>query len=126
MALHSGVPPYGIYFIENPHNKTPNMILYFSNSILIKRNINPMQDTIPVLSKHDYYVSIFDFNLNRTQYNLSYENLANLMRPAQDTTEYNQYQLNDHFGYKYGIDFFESRIELANNLVRKMLSHTFS
>ena len=125
MALHSGVPPYGIYFIKNPHNQTPNMILYFSNSILIKRNINPMQDTIPVLRGHDYYVNIFDFNLNRIQYNLSYENLAGLMRPALDTTEYNQYQLNDYFSYKYGIDFFESRIELANNLVRKMLSTHF-
>ena len=125
MALHSSVPPYGIYFIKNPHNQTPNMILYFSNSILIKRNINPMQDTIPVLSKNEYYVNIFDFNLNRTQYNLSYENLAGLMRPALDTTEHNQYQLNDYFEYKYGIDFFESRIELANNLVRKMLSTHF-
>jgi hypothetical protein len=117
MALHSGVPPYGIYFIKNPHNETPNMILYFSNSLLIKRNINPMQDTIPVLRGQDYYVSIFDFNLNRTQYNLTYENLAGLMRPALDTAEHNQYQLNDYFEYKYGIDFFESRIELANNLV---------
>jgi len=116
------VPPYGIYFIENPHNASPNMILYVSNNLLIKKNINPMKETHPVLSKADYFVLIYDMNLNETRYILGYNNLANLMKPALDTLEWNAYQLNDRFTYKYGIDFFEKRIEFAKEMIKKIIS----
>lgn len=116
------VPPYGIYFIKNPHNKTPNMILYLSNSILIKRNMNPLRDSHPVLSKNDYYVVVYDMNMNQIQYILNFNNLANLMKPALDIEEHNQYQLNDYFGYEYGIDFFEKRIESAKQFIQKIIS----
>ena len=94
------VPPYGIYFIQNPHNGSPNMILYVSNSLLIKKNINPMKETHPVLSKADYFVLIYDMNLNETRYILAYNN----------------------FEYKYGIDFFEKRIQFANEMIKKIIS----
>jgi hypothetical protein len=116
------VPPYGIYFIKNPHNGSPNMILYVSNSLLIKKNINPMKETHPVLSKAEYFVLIYDMNLNETRYILGYNNLANLMKPALDTLEWNAYQLNDRFIYKYGIDFFEKRIQFANEMIKKIIS----
>lgn len=117
----SSPPPYGIYFIKNPHNDTPNMIVYFSNSILIRKNMNPMKATHPILSKHDYFVIIYDMNENDVRYILDYNTLAGMMRKALDTEEYNQYQLNDYFEYKYGIDFFEKRINFAKNLIQKMI-----
>lgn len=116
-------PPYGIYFIKNPHNDSPNMIVYISNALLIRKNKNHMKETHPVLSRHEYFVIVYDTNDEEndgtsfsafphrgnedTRYVLDYNTLANTMRKALDTEEYNQYQLNDHFGYKYGIDFFD-------------------
>ena len=114
-------PPYGIYFIKNPHNDSPNMIVYISNALLIRKNKNPMKETHPVLSRHEYFVIVYDTNDEDTRYVLDYNTLANTMRKALDTEEYNQYQLNDHFGYKYGIDFFESRIQFAKSLIQKTI-----
>lgn len=117
----SSPPPFGIYFIKNPNDNTPSMIIYFSNSILIRKNTNPMKDTHPVLSKHDYYVILYDVDESITRSILSYNQLAGIMRTALDTEEYNQYQLNDYFEYKYGIDFFEKRIQFAKILIQKTI-----
>jgi len=113
------------------------MIVYISNSLLIRKNKNPMKETHPILSRHEYFVIVYDTNDKEnygtsfsafphksrssqrdasdpqdrgnedTRYVLDYNTLANTMRKALDTEEYNQYQLNDYFGYKYGIDFFD-------------------
>jgi dTDP-D-glucose 4,6-dehydratase len=117
----SAPAPYGIYFIKNPQNNSPNMILYISNSLLIRKNKNPMKETHPVLSKHDYFVIVYDVNGDDTRYVLDYNTLAKTMIKALDTEEYNQYQLNDYFGYEYGIDFFDQRIQFAKNLIQKTI-----
>ena len=64
---------------------------------------------------------LYDADESITRNILTYNQLAKIMQKALDTEEYNQYQLNDYFGYKYGIDFFDKRIQFAKNLIQKTI-----